>query len=264
MSRVFQALEKSEKEKAPRPTPIKQPKPDRTENDEFRAIVEQVEAQAEGKAAVQVSPWLLVNSHPNSIFVEQIKKIRTHIHHCTGTLCPRSILVTSSIQGEGKSLLAANLAVSISQELNDSVLLVDTDIRHPNLHGFFNLPKSPGLSDYLNGETPLSEIIQPTGFAGMRFLAAGSSMKNPIELISSNRMQQLLEELKDLDQKPFIIFDSTPMLYTSEPTILGNMVDGVLFVVRQNLVSRDAVKKALGGLRREQILGLVVNDARNV
>jgi len=263
MSKVFEALERAEREQAGLSSRPKGKKPlpdDDSGESRLDGLVDLLETSHERDRLKKLSPWILVRSHPNSAFVEQIKKIRTHIHHCAGPTCPRVIVVTSAIAGEGKSLLSANLAFSIAQGIKDSVYLVDSDIRNPQIHKYFSLPQSPGLSDYLNGEAKLPQIIHSRGIERMRFLPAGKRKKNPIELISTTKMGGLLTELRKLEGDPFIILDSTPILQTSESTILSKMADGIIFVIRQNMTPRNAVKDALTVLGGERIIGLVLND----
>jgi capsular exopolysaccharide synthesis family protein len=266
MSKIFEALQKAEKEQAgPAPeTTEEAPKDKGIDLPELESLVHFSTAAIEPKpSAGKISPWLVVHWQPESPIVEQIKRVRTHIQHYTqGPTPPRALMVTSAVSGEGKSLLSANLAVSIAQGLGDSVLLVDGDIRNPTLHHYFSQPQSPGLSDYLAGEAELEGIVRATPVPRLSFIAAGGKKKNPIELISSDRMARLVEEIRDVDKERFVLFDTTPVMVTNEPRILAKMMDGVVLVVRQDVTPRNAVKEAISVLTKEKIIGVIFNDTQ--
>jgi protein-tyrosine kinase len=273
MSKVFEALQKAErdqtsaeaplaaepKEKAPPPEPRPPVELPGLEN-----LVSVAKSLGETKPSLgRISPWLVAHWESDSPVVEQIKRVRTHIQHYTkSSTPPRVILVTSAISGEGKSLMAANLAVSIAQGLSDSVLLVDADIRNPTLHNYFGQPQGPGLSEYLSGEVELKGVLRATPIPRLSFVAGGIRKKNPVELISSERMARLIEEQREAEGGRFIVVDSTPVLITNEPSILAKIMDGVIVVVRHDMTPRHAVKETLSAITREKILGLVFNDAQ--
>lgn len=265
MSKVFEALQKAEKDKGLL-KPAKEGFPGKTPSDESAAPAEvaamgSVLAMPREGPIARLSPWLLVYDRGQEHVVEQIKRLRTHIlHSAPGSETPRIILVTSASAGEGKSLISANLAASIAQGLKESALLVDADLRHGRLHRFFGMKASPGLSDYLAGEMDLGAIIRETGIGKLSFVAAGSSRENPTELISSDRMKSLVEQTRSKEDETFLVMDTTPALLTSEPRILAGMADGVIFVVRHDSTPRNGIKEALESFPKEKILALVFND----
>lgn len=266
MSKVFEALQKAEKDKGlPKSeTPgsagaEQQLEPARVPA-EVASMASVLAMPREGQAT-RLSPWLLVHGQPHGHVVEQVKRLRTHILHSSpGPEAPRVILVTSASAGEGKSLISANLAASIAQGLRESALLVDADLRHGKLHRFFGMKSSPGLSDYLAGESDLESVIRETGIRKLSFVASGSPRENPIELISSDRMKSLLEQTRWGQEERYLVLDTTPALLTSEPRILAGMADGVVFVVRHDLTPRNGIKEALEAFPKEKILALVFND----
>ncbi len=206
-------------------------------------------------------PRLIMLSEPGSVAAEQFRKLRTHIHRHNSPAAPlRTIMVTSSISGEGKSFIAANLAVTISLDLQASALLVDCDLRNPTLTQWFGLQDGYGLSDYLKGNNGFWEFAKETGVGKLNILTAGSIQDNPTELIGSNRMKALVRELSSRNSNEFVIFDSTPLLATSEPEVLAKLVDGVIFVVRAGATPRETVQQALACLEKKKILGIVLND----
>jgi protein-tyrosine kinase len=270
MSKVFEALQKAERDQTGSVTqanaeeakelPLEQP----LDLPELESLAHFSAAPAGAKdVSAKVSPWLVVHWEPNSAAVEQIKRVRTHIlHYAKGPSAPRSIMISSSISDEGKSFIAANLAVSIAQGLSESVILVDGDIRSPSLHHYFSQPQGPGLADYLEGQVELEAVIRATGIPKVSFIAGGGKKKNPVELISSERMTGLIEALREKGKDGFFVFDSTPVLLTNEPSIMAKMMDAIIFVVRQNLTPRHAVKEAISILTKEKITGLIFNDSQ--
>ena len=266
MSKIFEALQKAEKEQAgPAPEKTEETPKDKAVNlPELESLVRFSTAAIEPRpSAGKISPWLIVHWQPDSPVVEQIKRVRTHIQHYTvGPTPPRTIMVTSAVAGEGKSLLAANLAASIAQGVNESVFLVDGDIRNPVLHNYFSQPQSPGLSEFLVGEAELKDIVRSTPIPKLKLVPAGGKKNNPIELISSERMGELVREIKATGQDCFLVLDSTPVMVTNEPRILAKIMDGVVLVVRHDMTPRQAVKESISSLGKEKILGVIFNDAR--
>jgi exopolysaccharide/PEP-CTERM locus tyrosine autokinase len=197
---------------------------------------------------------------PGSIVAEQFRKLRTYLFRPSLQNPPKTILVTSAFSGEGKSLIAINLAISIAIELNSHALLVDCDLRNPTLSRWFGMNESKGLSDYLLGQTELPELLVKTQIDKLNLLCGGSSQDNPVELIGSKKMEALIEELKSRYSDRYIILDSSPVLATTEPNVLDKMVDGILLVVRAGETPRESVQQAVKMLQTEKIIGVVLND----
>jgi exopolysaccharide/PEP-CTERM locus tyrosine autokinase len=197
---------------------------------------------------------------PGSIVAEQFRKLRTYLFNPTQQNQPKTILVTSAFSGEGKSLIAINLAISIAIELHSHALLVDCDLRNPTLSRWFGLQEAKGLSDYLLGQAELSELIVKTQVDKLSLLCGGSSQENPVELIGSKRMASLVHELKSRYDDRYIILDSSPILATTEPNVLDNIIDGILFVIRAGETPRESVQQAIKLLKSEKIMGVVLND----
>jgi receptor protein-tyrosine kinase/non-specific protein-tyrosine kinase len=171
-----------------------------------------------------------------------------------------TLMITSSIPGEGKSITALNLAISLAQEYDHTVLLIDADLRRPAIHTYLNIQKRKGLADCLAGEADLSEVIVATGIGKLSIVTAGREVSNPAELFSSNRMRDLLEEIKYRYHDRFIIFDTPPLLPFAETLSLAHLVDGVVFVVKEQLATQTNVKDALDVLKGSKVLGIVYND----
>jgi len=197
---------------------------------------------------------------PDSLASEQFRKLRTRLLRLRLPHPPRTILVTSARAGEGKTLVSVNLAAGIAHEFNAHALLVDCDLRNPSLGSWFGISNGYGLSDYLVGKKEISQLLLKTEIERLRILLGGTLQDDPAELVGSARMESLINELKSRYSDRYIIFDSTPLLATSEPEILSKLVDGILIVVRAGETPRETVKQAIASLEKEKILGIVLND----
>jgi protein-tyrosine kinase len=175
---------------------------------------------------------------------------------------PRTILVTSALEGEGKSTVAANLAVAIARSVREHVLLMDCDLRRPSLHELFGTGPRRGLSDYLRAGVALPELLVRCGEPKLSILPAGPQAPDAAELLASERMQALLAEARERYDDRFIILDSTPLLSAADPAILAAQVDAVLLVVRSGRAQAAALARLVETLGRERFLGVVFNAAR--
>jgi protein-tyrosine kinase len=207
------------------------------------------------------NPLLVALNDPNSPIAEEYRKMKSILVKMTrGEDFKNALMVTSSIPGEGKSITALNLAISLAQEYDHTVLLIDADLRRPAIHTYLNIQKKKGLADCLAGEADLSEVIIATGIGKLSIVTAGREVSNPAELFSSNRMKDLLEEIKHRYHDRFIIFDTPPLLPFAETLSLAHLVDGVVFVVKEQLATQTNVKDALDALKGSTVLGIVYND----
>jgi len=194
------------------------------------------------------------------VAAEQFRKLRNHIVSAGILGSTKTILVTSAVQGEGKSFVATNLAIGLAQDLHIHALLVDCDLRKPSLAQRFGVQNRYGIADYLVGQGDVSRLLIKTELDKLSILPSGSIQGNPTELIASNRMVALVEELKTRYNDRYVIFDSTPLLATSEVEVLAKLVDGVILVVRAGKTPRETVEQALNLLEREKLLGLILNN----
>jgi len=246
MGKIYEALERGRKQKEGRTVLPALPDP---------AGI----APAPGPAAAPPQE-LWVVSEPDSLMAECFRFLRSKIIRPADGNPPRTILVTSALMGEGKTFVAANLASAICQGLEESVLLLDADLRKSTLHEFFGMayPKH-GLSTYLSGQASIPELLRKTTVEKLTVLPAGNTTDIPAELLSSERMKALLQEVRDRYPDRFVVIDSPPLELTPETAVIANAVDGIVFVVRCGLTPRNAVKSALSKVSREKLLGLVFN-----
>ena len=196
---------------------------------------------------------------PQSFEAEQFKILRTSLLFPSSGKSPRTIMVTSAVPDEGKSLIAANLAVSIAQSIQEHVLLIDCDIRRPCIHTQFGFGVVPGLSDHLSKGIPVSSLLLKTKVNKLSILPGGTIPHNPSELISSQQMSRLLQEVKYRYSDRFIVIDSPPPKLTAESSALSRQVDGVLLVVEYGRTSREMVSDLIKTIGKEKIIGIVLN-----
>jgi protein-tyrosine kinase len=259
MSRVFEAIQKAEKEKRgkTKEAPLLRIFQDETvSKKEERAFKHSEESAIElGLPSEDNLPILLVP--PNSFAEEQFRKLRTQIF-LQSPNPPHSILVTSAAPQEGKTLVAVNLAISISQEIQKRVILIDGDLRKPSI-SLGRHPDSKGLSNYLSNQTPLSEILLNSEAENLQIIPSGPSSRRSSELIGSKAMWELLRTLRELGDDTYVIIDSPPIMSTSEPTLLSKMVDGIVLVVMGSQTPKESVRRAVKSIDREKIIGVVFN-----
>ncbi len=196
---------------------------------------------------------------PNSAAAECFKTLRSKIMvGKSGKLC-RTIMVTGAQPQDGKSLVAANLAVSIAQGINHYVLLVDCDLRRPLLHKTFGLQARQGLREYLENGTSIAPYLLKTPVSKLTLLPAGKPIASPSELLSSEKMQLLIKEVRDRYQDRFIIFDTPPAHFIADTAFLVDIIDGVVLVVRSGKTNAELVRDVVENIGKENILGVVFN-----
>jgi capsular exopolysaccharide synthesis family protein len=188
--------------------------------------------------------------------MEEFRTLRSRLYQAREKHPLSKVLVTSPLPKEGKSFVTANLGQVLVQQQGKRVLLVDADLRNPNLHLTLGAEPGPGLSDYLRSETDEFSIIQGGPMENLFLIPAGSKNENPAELVASGRMNTLLNRLQPLFD--WIIVDSPPAAAVSDAALIANYCDGVLLVVRSNATPFDIAQRA----RQEfgdNLIGVVLN-----
>jgi protein-tyrosine kinase len=196
---------------------------------------------------------------PQSFEAEQFKILRTNLLFPSSGKSPRTIMVTSSMPDEGKSLISANLVISIAQSIQEHVLLIDCDIRRPRVHTEFGFGDVAGLSEHLSRGIPISSLLLKTIVDKLSILPGGRPPFNPSELVSSQQMSKLLQEVKYRYSDRFIIIDSPPPKLTAETSALSRQVDGILLVIEYGRTSREMVSDLINIIGKEKIIGIVLN-----
>lgn len=214
------------------------------------------------KAISADNPLLVSVTDPASPISEEYRKLKSMVVNLTKQdgFC-NTIMVTSALAGEGKSLTSINLALALAQEYDHTVLLVDADLRRPSIHRYLGIDPPKGLADYLLGDIELSELLINTGIGKLMILPAGRIVNNPVELFTSQKMSSLLAELKNRYPDRYVIVDTPPLLPFAESRHLSHLVDALLFVVKEGLASQASIAEALEALRGKKLLGIVFNEA---
>jgi len=206
------------------------------------------------------SDLLVTISNPRSPISEAYRTLRTNLQFVSLDRPLRTLLVTSPGPEEGKSTVLANLAVTIAQS-EKKVILVDCDLRRPNLHKLFGLKHNRGLTTMVVDDKALSEPpLQETGVPGLQLLASGTLPPSPSDLLGSQRMDRVLTVLKE--RADMVLLDAPPVVAVSDAAILATKVDGVLLVVSAGQTRRDSVQAAKAKLEKvnANLIGAVLTN----
>jgi capsular exopolysaccharide synthesis family protein len=214
------------------------------------------------RAAAPVHPKVieLVPFHfPNSRLAESYRSIRTSLLLSSADQPVKTMIVTSALPGEGKTVSVANLAVTLAQS-GKTVLVVDADLRKPRQHRIFNVKNTFGLTSYLTDSIEFRKIVKTTAVPNLCLINSGPVPPNPAELLGSDKMAGFVEMLRD--KCDYMLFDMPPMLEISDALILGPRVDGMILVVHGDKTSREALKKAREklDLLKVKTLGVIINN----
>jgi protein-tyrosine kinase len=292
MSRIHEALKKAEQEKAAQMLAGARATVPQVVNDtdvpifSSQRIPEETNRPAEnGRAAHAADGAILLQfedlvrrcAHPEwksdsalrvslagdsgKIVGERFRTLRSRLYQIAGTRTLRRVLITSSLPTEGKTFVATNLVRSIIRQADRRVLLIDADLRAPNLHVALGAPSSPGLSDYLQGAADEYAVVQNSVANNLCFIPCGSKVSNPSELLLSERMKILLECVTPAFD--WVILDSPPALPVHDASSLADLCDGVLFVVRAGETDYEVAKKGSLAFQEKNLLGVVLNQVEN-
>jgi protein-tyrosine kinase len=203
---------------------------------------------------------VFLNSKPGEGGPERFRTLRSRLYKIASTRTLKRVLITSSVAAEGKTFVASNLAQSIIQQPELRVLLIDADLRSSRLHLMFGAPSCPGLSDYLQGKADEYGVIQKGVNENLFLIPGGSQVSNPSELLLSERMKQLLNLVTPVFD--WIIIDSPPTLPVHDATILADLVDGVLFVIRAGSTDAEIAERTAAEFQGKNLLGVVLNQVQ--
>ena len=200
---------------------------------------------------------------PGSFYVEAVRALRTSLMLSRSTVPPKVIKITSPLAGEGKSTLVMNLGTILTQQ-GARVLLIDADLRRPKLHGMTSAPRGNGLSSLLSSSEPIDSAIQTvSGVPGLDLLASGPVPPFPAELLGSQRMKSLIEQMRD--RYDFILIDSPPVLPVTDSMVLNRFTDFHLLVVRFASTPKAAFRRAYQAISQQAepgTIGIVMNSFR--
>ncbi len=213
------------------------------------------------KIRTQVSsPELIAHEFPRSAIAEALRSVRTGIMFSMIDKPKKLIMVTSAVQGEGKTFMVSNLAYAIAQT-GKNTLLVDTDLRKPRLNEVFSVTRKPGLSDHLIGECNLESIVKTTLIPNLSIITCGIIPHNPSEILESTVMEKFCKEVRD--KFDIVIFDTPPSMTVTDAVVLSRNMDGVIITIESGSTVKNTVKRCISQLTSSkcEILGAVINYA---
>ncbi|HSW49576.1 MAG TPA: CpsD/CapB family tyrosine-protein kinase [Bryobacteraceae bacterium] len=218
-------------------------------------------------AAVQEVPYtpapdcfVIDPTKPRDAHSEEFRTLRTRLNHMQKLQPIRSVVVTSACPAEGKSFTAVNLALAEAQLTDNPTLLADFDFRRPVIHNVFQIDRSPGATDFLMGNAPLSAVIKRVAGTNLYLLPAGSSVLNPLEMLNLAETRALIEQLPVVFN--WVLLDTPPLLFAADANLLATISDGSVLVVRIGVTTIDSVTRAMQSLCENNVLGIVANGAR--
>ena len=266
MSRVYRALERIEEEKRKKAKEepslkIFKEKPALSrEEPALKLPKKEVEGLGlpprEELLTREEAPVIIVR--PETFSAEEFRKVKTQIF-LRLPHPPQFVLVTSTVPREGKTMVAVNLALAVSQEIHKKAILIDGDLRKPSIH-LEEQPNPKGLAGYLLNQTPLSDILLHSEAENLQVIPAGQPTQKSSELIGSRKMSELLGSLRELKNDAYVIIDSPPIISTSDATLLSKLVDGIILVVMGGRTPRESVRRAIKSIDRQKIIGIIFNQ----
>jgi protein-tyrosine kinase len=200
---------------------------------------------------------VFINSALTAHGSEQFRTLRSRLYQMRSAQQLRTLLVTSSVPAEGKTFVTNNLAQAIVRQPDRRALIIDADLRCSRLHVPLGAPPSPGLTDYLRGEVDELAIIQHGLEGNLCFIPGGNAVTNPSELLSNGRIKVLLDRVMPVFD--WVILDSAPLLPVADSSLLADLVDGVLLVVRAGQTPVETAQRACQELQGRNIVGVVLN-----
>ncbi len=209
-----------------------------------------------------VDPRIVSYAEPQCTIAEQYRMLRTNLFALNSGPPVRSIVITSAIKGEGKTVTALNLATVIATDPEKRIVAIDCDLRRPNMHNLLSIQSQPGLSDFLRGEAELENTLHKTKIPNLIVIPAGKPPLNPSELIGSSKMRETIKRLRE--KFDFLIFDTPPVMAVTDAGVLGAMADGVVLVVKVESTKRDIVSRAEALLSGAQsrLVGCVLTNIK--
>jgi len=212
---------------------------------------------------VMVSPQshLVSVTDKDSLAAEKFRFLAVRLRQMRQVRNLKKVLITSSVPQEGKSTVAANLACALGRRVRQRTLLIDGDLRRPSLSNLFSLGKIPGLCEWLQGDSGPAESIYHLEDVGVWILPAGSTPRNPLELMQSGRLSVLMSQLSTWFD--WIIIDSPPVLPLADTSVWARLADGVLLVTRQGISEKWQLQRGLEVIERTKLIGAILNSSSN-
>ncbi|MBL9078893.1 MAG: CpsD/CapB family tyrosine-protein kinase [Planctomycetes bacterium] len=209
-----------------------------------------------------VNPYLVLFHEPAGYRAEQVRALRNRLVAMNPDGEPKTLVVTSAVRDEGKTIAALNLAMAMAELERQQVVLIDADLRRPGCERYLNLNPEPGLTDVLLGRTTVEKVLRPAGYRQLMLIGPGTRVGNPAEVLSSSRLDELLQRLKERYQ--YIVVDTPPVLPSTDAGVLASRTDGTLVVVRLEKSMKKQTRDAVRTLQDmgANVLGCFVTELR--
>lgn len=209
-----------------------------------------------------VNPYLVLFHEPASYRAEQVRALRNRLVALNPDGEPKTLVVTSAMREDGKTVTALNLAMALAELERHEVVVVDADLRHPSIENYLNLNPGPGLSDLLLGNANLDRAMRPAGYRNLMVLGAGTRVANPAEVLGSSRIDELYARLKE--RFHYVVIDTPPVLPSTDAGVLASRADGTLFVLRLERTHKGPAREAVRTLQDlgANVLGSFVAELR--
>lgn len=276
MSRIYEALQRADRERKSKPVSEdnRDAKPD---------VIAGIAEPAPAKADVVLENIVQYRWRPSTISfptlaergagVEQFRSLRSRIYQARYEAPLKTILISSGMPSEGKSFVAANLAVSLARNNINNILLIDGDLRRPTLHNLLGAPNTNGLSEYLAGTAELKDVLQrdrsakpiestgETGVSNLTFIPAGKCGDDSSELVANHRIEELIATLSP--HFDWILIDSPPVLAVTDAVELAHAADAVLLIARGATTPYSVAQRTQAAFSNSRIIGFVLNDVKD-
>lgn len=214
-----------------------------------------------GKSRVRAEkdgfPPFRLSGNEDPIFMENVKGLRAKLEHLVDAFKYKTLAVTSSIAGEGKTMLCAHLAWNFSVSGRWNVLLVDVDMRKGDMANRLGIPSAPGLSEHLTGAATYEEVVRNSVTPGMHFVAAGSRAPSPPDLLARTTFHDFIAQSRD--RYDLVLMDTPPVIPVADTLGLRDFVDGFLFLYRAGHTPYTLLRQSVEEIGEKRIVGLVMN-----
>jgi capsular exopolysaccharide synthesis family protein len=225
-----------------------------------RASTEDLERCRVLAVSIRDESRLVSLAEEGSLGAEKFRFLAVRLRQLRQNRPLKKILITSTIPQEGKSTVAANLACTLARRRQQKTLLLEGDLRRPNITNQFGIGRIPGLCEWLNGQSESINIYKLQGL-GLWILPAGAAPQNPLELMQSGKLSVLMEQLEAWFD--WIVIDSPPVLPLADTSLWSRLADGVLLVTRKGTTEKQQLQRGLEAIEKSKLLGALVNSSAN-
>lgn len=256
MSRIFEALQKSNTADA-----VVRPEPGDNASELIHQVgtgVLRLDECATFDMVTTPQGRLIAVTDEHGLAAEKLRVLATKLRHIAARKPLKRLLVTSSMKGEGKSVISANLAITLAKSAKARILLIDGDLRQPTLASRLGCAPAVTLADWWQGDIPLQKMLYQAKDLPLWFLPAGQFSMQPLEVLQSQRMSELINQLSDVFD--WVVIDSPPMVPLADSSVWASMAEGVMIVVREKFTQVELLNQAVELIETKKLLGIVMND----